>query len=411
MVKINECYKGLNESYLFSDIAAKVAKYKSAHPEAEVISLGVGDVTQPLSKAVIEGMHAAVDEMGVAETFRGYAPEWGYDFLKEAINKYDYIPRGLNFSDTEIVVTDGISSAIGHIGNILSVDNVVAISDPVYPVYIDTNVMEGRAGKYQANAHWSDIVYMDCTRENDFTPAIPDAKVDVIYLCSPNNPTGSVINREQLTAWVKYAKSVNALIIYDGAYQGFISDEDIPHSIYEIEGAKEVAMEFRSFSKTAGFTGVRCGYTIVPKELMGYDTAGNPISINSLWRRLLSTTTNGVSYVVQRAAMAVYTEEGQKQIKENIAYYMNNAKAIMDGLQQAGIKVHGGVNAPYIWMEVPEGMTSWEFFDKLLTECQIIGTPGVGFGPAGEGYFRLTSFASAANVEKAMARIKAWKIK
>ncbi|MFI3238996.1 MAG: LL-diaminopimelate aminotransferase [Bacteroidales bacterium] len=410
MVKINEFYKGLNESYLFSDIAAKVANYKSMYPEAEVISLGVGDVTQPLSKAVIEGMHAAVDEMSVAQTFRGYAPEWGYDFLKEAINKNDYISRGLDFSDTEIVVTDGISSAIGHIGQIFSVDNIVAISDPVYPVYIDTNVMEGRAGKFINESKWNRIVYMECNRENGFSPAIPDCKVDVIYLCSPNNPTGSVINRAQLTEWVKYAKSVGALILFDGAYQGFITDEDVPHSIYEIEGAKEVAIEFRSFSKTAGFTGVRCGYTIVPKELMGYDKDGNPMSINSLWRRLISTTSNGVSYVVQRAAMAVYTEEGQKQIKDNIAYYMKNAKTIMEALRYAGFRVYGGVNAPYIWLEVPKGMTSWNFFDKLLRECQIIGTPGVGFGPAGEGYFRLTSFASAENVEKAMERIKAWKI-
>ncbi len=410
MIKINENFKALTENYLFSEIATKVANYKRTYPEADVISLGIGDVTQPLCDEVIKGLHTAVDEMADAATFRGYAPECGYEFLKEAINKYDYAARGVEINSNEIFINDGAKSSLGHFGDILSADNVVAISDPVYPVYVDTNVMEGRAGELINESKWSNIIYLDCNRNNGFTPAIPSEKPDVIYLCSPNNPTGSVMNREQLTSWVKFAKENDAIILFDAAYEAFITDANIPHSIYEIDGAKEVAVEFRSFSKTAGFTGVRCGYTVVPAELKAYDEFGAPISLNALWRRHQCTKFNGTSYIIQRAALAIYSDEGQKQVKRTIDYYLNNAKTILEGLRYAGFRAYGGENAPYIWLEIPNGFSSWSFFDKLLRECQIVGTPGVGFGPAGEGYFRLTSFAKAENVEKAVARIKNWKL-
>ena len=399
MIKINENYTALAESYLFSTIAKKVNEYKAAHPDKEVISLGIGDVTQPLCQSVIEAMHSAVDEMADVATFRGYAPECGYEFIKRAIIDVDYTARGVAMTADEVFVGDGAKSALGHFGDILSADNVVAVSDPVYPVYIDTNVMEGRAGDLLANGQWSRIEYLKCTAENGFAPALPEGAVDLIYLCSPNNPTGSVMNRQQLTAWVDYAKRHGSLILFDGAYEAFISGEDIPHSIYEIEGAREVAVEFRSFSKTAGFTGVRCGYTVVPKELA---------VLNKLWRRHQTTKFNGTSYIIQRAAEAVYSEEGQLQTKATIAYYMQNAKTIVEGLTAAGFTVYGGENAPYIWLEVPQGITSWEFFDRLLNECQVVGTPGVGFGPAGEGYFRLTAFGQADKVLQAVERIKAW---
>ncbi len=400
MVESNQNFKALSNSYLFSTIAQKVAQYKKENPDKEVISLGIGDVTQPLCPSVIKAMHNAVDEMASGATFRGYAPECGYDFLKDAIIKNDYEARGIAMSGSEVFVNDGAKSALGHFGDILSANNLVAISDPVYPVYIDTNVMEGRAGELLKNGKWSKIEYLNCSAENGFAPQVPAVAVDVVYLCSPNNPTGSVMNREQLTAWVNYAKKNNAIILFDGAYEAFISDEDVPHSIYEIEGAREVAIEFRSFSKTAGFTGVRCGYTIVPNE--------NP-ELNALWRRHQTTKFNGTSYIIQRGAEAVYSESGQRETKATIAYYMNNATKILEGLKQLGFRVYGGKNAPYIWLEVPAGMTSWEFFDRLLNECQIVGTPGVGFGPSGEGYFRLTAFGQAENVAKAVERINKWK--
>ena len=410
MIRVNENFKALSENYLFSEIARKVKAYKTANPDADVISLGIGDVTEPLSKSVIEAMHAAVDEMASRATFRGYAPECGYDFLKNSILENDYLARGISFTSDEIFINDGAKSSLGHFGDILSVDNTVAISDPVYPVYIDTNVMEGRAGSLLPDGRRSNIVYLNCPREQDFAAQIPDCRTDMIYLCSPNNPTGSVLTREQLTAWVEYAKKHKSIILFDSAYEAYISDPAIPRSIYEIEGAKEVAAEFRSFSKTAGFTGVRCGYTIVPKELAAYDSNGLAVSLNALWHRHQSTKFNGTAYIIQRAAEAVYSEQGKQQTAETIAYYMNNAKVILEGLQYAGFKAYGGVNAPYIWLEIPENMTSWVFFDKLLNECQIVGTPGVGFGPSGEGYFRLTAFAKSENVQKAIERIKKWKI-
>ncbi len=399
MIQTNKNYAALADSYLFSTIAKKVAQYKADNPDKEVISLGIGDVTQPLCPSVIKAMHAAVDEMASSATFRGYAPECGYDFLKKAIIEHDYVARGVELGMDEVFVNDGAKSALGHFGDILSADNLVAISDPVYPVYIDTNVMEGRAGELLKNGKWSKIEYLNCPRENGFAPQVPSVAVDVIYLCSPNNPTGSVMTRQQLTEWVSYAKRNNAIILFDGAYEAFISDPDIPHSIYEIEGAREVAIEFRSFSKTAGFTGVRCGYTVVPKE---------NAKLNALWRRHQTTKFNGTSYIIQRAAEAVYSESGQYETKATIAYYMNNAALILEGLKDVGFRVYGGKNAPYIWLEVPTGMTSWEFFDRLLNECQVVGTPGVGFGPSGEGYFRLTAFGQAEQVRKAVDRIKRW---
>jgi LL-diaminopimelate aminotransferase len=410
MIRVNENFKALTENYLFSDIARKVAAYKALNPDADVISLGIGDVTEPLSMSVIEAMHTAVDEMADRVTFKGYAPECGYDFLKNVILENDYLARGIPLSGDEIFINEGAKSSLGHFGDILSADNIVAVSDPVYPVYIDANVMEGRAGKLLPDGRRDNIVYLACPHEKKFAAQIPDRRVDIIYLCSPNNPTGSVLNRDQLTAWVEYAKTNKSIILFDSAYEAYISDPAIPHSIYEIEGAKEVAAEFRSFSKTAGFTGVRCGYTIVPKALMAYGGNGSAVSLNALWRRHQSTKFNGTAYIVQRAAEAVYSEQGKQQTAETIAYYMNNAKTILEGLRYAGFRAYGGVNAPYIWLEIPYNMTSWAFFDKLLNECQIVGTPGIGFGPSGEGFFRLTAFAKAENVEKAIERIKKWQI-
>ena len=405
MIKINENYTKLADSYLFSTIAQKVALYKKENPDKEVISLGIGDVTQPLCGAVISALHLAVEEMANKSTFRGYAPECGYDFLKNAIQRQDYDNRGVTIGLNEIFINDGAKSSLGHFCDILSSDNIIAISDPVYPVYVDTNIMDGRAGNLLDNGKWSKIQYLNCTQESNFTPQIPDSNVDVIYLCSPNNPTGSVMNREQLTAWVEYAKAKNAIILFDSAYEAFISDKNIPHSIYEIEGAKDVAIEFRSFSKTAGFTGVRCGYTIVPENILIKTASEKEFSLNALWRRHQTTRFNGTSYIIQKAAEAVYSDLGQKETKATIAYYMNNAHNILSGLSKAGYTVFGGENAPYIWLKVPQGLTSWQFFDKLLNEYQIVGTPGIGFGPAGEGYFRLTAFAEKENVEKALERL------
>ena len=400
MFTINENFVKLPGSYLFSDIAKRVAAYTAAHPDRSIIRLGIGDVTRPLAPAVVEAMKQACDEMGEAATFRGYGPEQGYDFLREAIAENDYRARGIAISPDEVFVSDGAKSDTGNIGDIFGKDNIVAVCDPVYPVYVDTNAMAGRAGEPQPDGKWSNLVYMPCTEENGFAPALPDKKADMIYLCFPNNPTGASITYEGLQKWVDYALSSGSVILYDSAYEAFIT-EDIPHSIFEIEGAKKCAIEFRSFSKTAGFTGTRCGYTVVPKEL----TCGG-VSLGALWNRRQTTKFNGVPYIVQRGAEAVYSPEGQKQIRETIAYYLHNAKVIREGLAQAGFTVYGGVNAPYIWLKTPDGLTSWEFFDELINRAGVVGTPGSGFGPSGEGYFRLTSFGSLENSVAAIERIK-----
>lgn len=406
MALINENYTKLPGSYLFSDIARKVTEFKAANPQANIIRLGIGDVTKPLPPAVIDAMHKAVDEMADASTFRGYGPEQGYDFIVNAIVENDYKSYGLDISSDEIFVSDGSKSDTGNIGDILGLDNIVAITDPVYPVYVDTNVMAGRAGDLQSNGKWSRIVYLPCTAENDFVPELPTEKVDIVYLCYPNNPTGTTLTRDQLKIWIDYAIANKVLILFDSAYEAFITESDVPHSIYEIEGAKEVAIEFRSFSKTAGFTGTRCAYTVIPKSLMGYTKSGEKVSLNKLWNRRHTTKFNGVPYIIQRAAEACYSPEGKKQVKATIDYYLNNAKIIREGLANQGLKVYGGVNSPYIWVKTPNNLTSWEFFDYLLTKLNIVGTPGVGFGPSGEGYLRLTAFGSLENTKEAVSRLK-----
>ena len=407
MFKINENYLELQDSYLFSTIAKKLEKYKKENPEKEIIKMGIGDVTRPIVPSVIDAMHRAVDEMKDSNTFRGYGPEQGYDFLREKIAKYDYEALNIKIEPDEIFVSDGAKCDVANILDILGNENKVAITDPVYPVYLDTNVMIGAAGKYnEEKGMYENIVYVPIKEENKFIPEFPKEKVDLIYLCLPNNPTGTVLKKEELKKWVDYAKENEALILFDSAYERYITEDNIPHSIYEIDGAKEVAIEFRSFSKTAGFTGVRCAYTVVPKELKCKTAKGEEVYLNKLWNRRMCTKFNGVSYITQRAAESIYSEEGEKQIKENIEYYMENAKIIREGLNKAGFVAYGGVNAPYIWLKVPEGLTSWEFFDKLLTEKQIAGTPGVGFGPSGEGYFRLTAFGTRENTIKAMERMK-----
>ena len=407
MIKINENFLELQDSYLFSTVAKKVKAFQEENPNAKIIKLGIGDVTRPIVPEVISAMHKAVDEMGNSETFKGYGLEQGYQFLREKIAEYDYKKRGIDISIDEIFVSDGAKCDCGNIGDILGVDNIVAITDPVYPVYLDTNVMAGRSGKYnKEKGIYENILYLSTNSDNNFEPELPTIVPDMIYLCFPNNPTGTTLTKEQLKKWVDYAKENKVLILFDSAYEAFITEENVPHSIYEIEGAKEVAIEFRSYSKTAGFTGVRCAYTIVPKELKGYTKSGEEVSLNSLWNRRHGTKFNGVSYIVQRGAEAIYSEEGQKQIKENINYYLENSKIIRNGLQEAGYKCFGGVNAPYVWLKVPDGMKSWEFFDKLLNECNVVGTPGVGFGPSGEGYFRLTGFGTKENTIEAIERIK-----
>ena len=408
---INENYLKLAESYLFSDIKKKVNAYKEQNPEARIISLGIGDVTRPIVPAIIEALHKAVDEMGRAETFRGYGPEQGYRFLQERIIEHDFRTRGVELDPDEIFVGDGAKSDLGNIGDILSVKNRVAVTDPVYPVYVDTNVMAGRAGELSGDGeHWSQIVYIPCTAENNFVPALPAERPDIIYLCYPNNPTGTALSKAELQKWVDYARENESLILFDAAYEAFIHDEDIPHSIYEMEGAKEVAIEFRSFSKTAGFTGLRCGYTVVPKALKLYDAAGKKVMVNPLWNRRQTTKFNGTSYIVQRAAEAAYSPLGNKQIKESIEYYMRNARLLKESLQNVGLKIFGGDNAPYIWVKTPDGLSSWKFFDRLLHECHIVGTPGVGFGPSGEGYFRLTAFGRYEDTVEAISRIQNWKL-
>ena len=407
MFKVNENYLKLPGSYLFSNIGKKVAAYKEANPDKSIISLGIGDVTQPLAPEIIKSLHSAVDEMGKAETFHGYAPDLGYEFLRNAIADGDYKSRGCDISADEIFVSDGAKCDSGNIQEIFSVDNKIAVCDPVYPVYVDTNVMAGRTGTYNPTTEtWSDVIYMPCTAENDFVPDFPKEEPDIIYLCFPNNPTGTVLKKDELKKFVDYAKENKAIILFDAAYEIFITEENVPHSIYEIEGAKDVAIEFRSFSKTAGFTGVRCAYTVVPKTVFGYTKDGEKISLNKLWNRRTTTKFNGVSYVVQRAAEATYSEEGRKQILENIKYYQDNAKIIKDGLKEAGFEVFGGVNSPYIWLKTPNNMKSWDFFDKLLEEANVVGTPGSGFGPSGEGYFRLTAFGTQENSIEAIKRIK-----
>lgn len=402
MFKINENYLKLPGSYLFSAIGKKVNAYSAAHPDKKIIRLGIGDVTQPLAPAIIEALHGAVDEMGKAETFRGYAPDLGYEFLRNAIAENDYRARGCDIHADEIFVSDGAKCDAGNTQEIFSLDNRIAVCDPVYPVYVDSNVMAGRTGTYDNIAEtWSNVIYMPCTEENDFAPEFPKETPDLIYLCFPNNPTGAAITRQRLQEWVDYANRVGAVIIYDAAYEAYISEEKIPHSIYECEGAKACAIELRSFSKNAGFTGVRLGFTVVPKELRCGD-----VSLHALWARRHGTKYNGAPYLVQRAGEAVYSEAGRIQLKEQVAYYMNNARYIYDGLKEAGYTVSGGVNAPYIWLKAPCGMTSWEFFDCLLEQVNVVGTPGSGFGPSGETYFRLTAFGSYENTVEAMERIK-----
>ncbi len=403
MFKINENYLKLPGSYLFSTIAKKVAAYTEANPDKEIIRLGIGDVTQPLAPAIIEAMHKAVDEMGKAETFRGYAPDLGYQFLRDAIAQEDYKAKGADISADEIFVSDGAKCDSGNIQEIFSVDNKIAVCDPVYPVYVDTNVMAGRTGTYDAAKEtWSDVIYMPCTAENQFAPDFPKETPNLIYLCFPNNPTGSTITKDQLQGWVDYANKVGAVIIYDAAYEAYISEENVAHTIYECPGARTCAIELKSFSKNAGFTGVRLGYTVIPKDLKCKD-----VSLHSLWERRHGTKYNGAPYIVQRAGEAVYSAEGREQLKKQVAYYMNNAGIIKEGLQAAGYSVSGGVNAPYIWLKTPDGMSSWEFFDYLLETANVVGTPGSGFGPSGEGYFRLTAFGSYENTLAAMERIRA----
>lgn len=409
MSYINENFLNLQESYLFSTIAKKVAKYVENNPNKNIIKLGIGDVTRPIVPACVEAMHNAIDEMGTVNGFKGYGPEQGYEFLREAIVENDYRRRGIDIKKDEIFISDGAKCDCGNIVDIFSEDNKVAITDPVYPVYLDTNVMSGRSGKFDAKASkYENIIYLPITEENDFKPELPKEKVDMIYLCFPNNPTGTVLSKEELKKWVDYASKNNSIILYDSAYEAFITEENIPHSIYEIEGAKDVAIEFKSFSKNAGFTGVRCAYVVIPKELKGFSKDGREYEINKLWNRRTCTKFNGVSYIVQRGAEATFSERGKKEIKENINYYMGNAKIIKQGLEEAGFKVYGGVNSPYVWLRVPENMSSWEFFDKLLEEVNIVGTPGSGFGPSGERYFRLTAFGTRENTIDAISRIKNW---
>ena len=405
MARINENYLKLKAGYLFPEIGRRVAAFQKANPDAKVIKLGIGDVTRPLVPAVVEAMRAAVDEMGSDAGFRGYGPEQGYDFLIDAIREHDYASRGVTIGRDEIFVSDGSKCDSGNIQEIFATDSVVALTDPVYPVYLDTNVMAGRTGAAGDDGRYAGIVYMPTTAENDFTPALPKEHVDLIYLCSPNNPTGAAATKEQLATWVQHAKKTGAVILFDAAYEAFISDPTIPHSIYEVDGAREVAIEFRSFSKTAGFTGTRCAFTVVPKEVTAAAGNGERIALNGLWNRRHTTKFNGVSYPIQRAAAATYSPEGHRQTRDVIAFYMENARLIREGLQRAGYTVYGGVNAPYIWLRTPAGASSWEFFDRLLGTANVVGTPGSGFGPSGEGYFRLSAFNSRANVEEAIARI------
>lgn len=402
MAQINKNYEKLPGSYLFAEIARRTEAYQEANPQAKLIKLGIGDVTQPLVPAVIEAMHQAVDEQATAEGFKGYGPYEGYDFLRDAIVENDYAARGMDIKADEIFVSDGAKSDCGNIGDIFDINNRIAVCDPVYPVYVDSNAMAGRAGEYDIDAEeWSNICYMPTTAENDFCPDLPKVPVDIIYLCSPNNPTGTVFTRDQLKRWVDYANENDAVIMFDSAYERFITEPDVPHSIYEIPGAKTCAIEFRSFSKTAGFTGMRCGYTVIPHELVREGQ-----SLNDMWMRRQSTKFNGASYIIQKGAAAIYTEEGKKQIEDIIKFYLNNAHVISQGLKEVGLEVFGAVNSPYVWCKTPGGMGSWDFFNKLLEETNVITTPGAGFGPSGEGYIRLTAFGDAESTRQAVERIK-----
>ena len=407
MALVNEHFLKLQSNYLFSDIAKKVNSFKITHPKQKIIRMGIGDVTQPLAPAVIEAKHKAVDEKASKETFHGYGPDHGYPFLIDAIIKNDYESIGVSLEPSEVFISDGAKSDCGNIGDLLRHDNSIGVTDPVYPVYIDSNVMSGRTGTWE-NGIWSDVVYIPCTAENQFVPELPSRRVDIIYLCYPNNPTGTTLTKEELKKWVNYALANDAIIMYDSAYEAYIQDPTIPHSIYEIKGAKKVAIEFRSFSKTAGFTGVRCGYTVIPKEVSATTLKGERVFLNKLWHRRQCTKFNGTSYITQRGAEAVYSPEGKKQIRQTINYYMNNAKLMKEGLEACGLQVYGGTNAPYLWVKTPDGLSSWKFFEKLLYEVFIVSTPGVGFGPSGEGYLRLTAFGDHDDTIEAIQRIQHW---
>ncbi|GAB6394551.1 MAG: LL-diaminopimelate aminotransferase [Bacteroidales bacterium] len=407
MARVNEHFLQLQSSYLFSDIAKKVSRFKAAHPKDKIIRLGVGDVTLPLPDAVRTAMHKAVDEMGNKETFRGYGPDQGYSFLIDAIIENDYAVRGVAIEPDEVFISDGAKCDTGNIGDILSRENSVGVTDPVYPAYIDTNVMAGRAGDF-IGGQWSKVVYIPCTENNHFIPPLPSRRTDILYLCYPNNPTGTTLSKEELAKWVNYALANNVIILYDAAYEAYIQDPAIPHSIYEIPGAKQVAIEFRSYSKTAGFTGVRCGYSVVPKALNGFAADGKPVSLNKLWNRRFTTKFNGASYITQRGAEAIYSREGKAQVGALIDYYMTNARIMREGLLKCGLQAYGGENAPYIWLKTPGNAGSWQFFDRLLNEVKIVGTPGAGFGPHGEGYLRLTAFGDRDETLEAMERIARW---
>lgn len=418
MARINDDYLKLPGSYLFADIAHKVEAFKQMHPETELIRLGIGDVTRPLPPSIIAALHKAVDEQATPEGFRGYGPEQGYAFLREAIAAGDFAPRGVEIDPADIFISDGAKCDLGNFQELFGRESVIAVTDPVYPVYVDSNVMAGRAGSLDDKAgSWSDIVYLPCTAENGFIPSLPAKRPDVIYLCLPNNPTGTALSRADLQRWVDYARANECLILFDAAYEAYIREEGIPHSIYELEGAKEVAVEFRSFSKPAGFTGLRCGYVVVPETVRARAADGKMVALKPLWNRRQTTKYNGCPYIVQRAAEAVYSPQGRREVRDNVDYYMENAATVRSGLQAAGLEVYGGVNAPYIWLKTPGGMDSWAFFEMLLHGLGIVGTPGVGFGPGGEGYFRLTAFGSHESTAKAMRRIaeaghwSAWKAK
>lgn len=405
MAQINDNFIKIPATYLFSEIAKRVAQHKELNPEANIIRMGIGDVSLPLPDAAVDAMIAAAEEQRHAETFRGYGPEQGYDFLRNAIVENDFRAKGLNIEADEIFVSDGAKSDTGNIGDIFSIHNKVAVTDPVYPVYVDTNAMGGRAGEPNGQNVWSNLIYLPCNAENNFVPALPAEKADLIYLCFPNNPTGTTLTKAQLKVWVDYARENNSVILFDAAYEAFITEENVPHSIYEIEGAYDVAIEFRSFSKTAGFTGTRCGYTVVPKSLTALSESGEKVQLNKLWNRRHSTKFNGTSYVVQRAAEAIYSPEGKKQVRTLIDYYMENVRIIRESLQKAGFSTFGGVNAPYVWVKTPAGMSSWDYFDFLLKEKNIVCTPGAGFGTNGEGYVRFSAFGSRENTIAAMKRI------
>ncbi len=405
MINVNENFLKLQAGYLFPEIGRRVSEFAKNNPDAAIIKLGIGDVTEPLPDAVVAAMHKAVDEMAVSTSFHGYGPEQGYSFLTDLIIENDYRSRGVELDSSEVFLSDGSKCDTGNFQEVFGLDNVIAVTDPVYPVYVDTNVMAGRTGDAIDKGRYGKIVYMPCTAENNFVPELPSEPVDMIYLCYPNNPTGAVATKSQLKKWVDYARQNKAVILFDAAYEAFISDPEIPHSIYEIEGAKEVAVEFRSFSKTAGFTGVRCAFTVVPKELMAYKHDGAPVAVNPIWNRRHCTKFNGVSYVTQAGAAAVYSDAGKEQIGKTISLYMENAATIRQSLSSFGYRIYGGVNAPYVWLHTPEAIGSWEFFDVLLEKANVVGTPGAGFGASGEGYFRLSAFNNPANVKEAMDRI------